>query len=573
MADLPPIPKILPTPPVKTDAAQQPQPQIAKAPTAPPPSLSQVNIQISQQQADALADKLTRNPQTQLPKASEVVQLKTLPPSLATQIQTPQTAPTAVTNLNAQNLNQVPPVTVTETPAETLIALLKTAISNAAQPSVQNSFVPPQTIAQQTAPQPTLQFLTPNPDLTDVDTPQPLQRASESIAPFQTQSAQPLTPLQNLQVLTQDLQTPLPLKLPESFSAKIDLVTLPQPQITAAEDATQSARPDVQAKPSGITDSNIKIGQLSATLEGATPNALPVISFAQSDGTASSLYVLEHADETPLKDFSARVPIGSQIQITPNLNASEASTAQIQLQALPAQFSIFTPGQWPAMEEIQQALIRAVPQAAQAMNAMTPSPTQATQQFGNAVMFFVSAMRTGDLQNWMGERALDTLRQIGRGDLSTRLSAEGALMSRGEQAATGTTDWRSLPLPMLHEQQIDKVMLHYRHEDQNEDAEQAKGNKQTRFIFDLNLDRMGPVQLDGLFRPGEGPSHQGGRLDIILRTEENFSQAARQKMRELYANGLKQTEITGELSFQQDATHWVKINANPAASEHFAGDV
>ena len=62
---------------------------------------------------------------------------------------------------------------------------------------------------------------------------------------------------------------------------------------------------------------------------------------------------------------------------------------------------------------------------------------------------------------------------------------------------------------------------------------------------------MGKVQIDGLFRPA--------RLDVIVRTQSPFSQSMTQDMRATYARALRETGVTGELSFQNQPGQWVTI--------------
>ena len=96
---------------------------------------------------------------------------------------------------------------------------------------------------------------------------------------------------------------------------------------------------------------------------------------------------------------------------------------------------------------------------------------------------------------------------------------------------------------------VTKPSIQFQVPDDNSDDDQ--GDKQTRFVFDLDLTRMGPVQLDGLI--------QGQRLDMIVRTEMPFSEPMRQAMRQAYSDALKDTELQGDLDFQGDTKHWVNV--------------
>ena len=106
--------------------------------------------------------------------------------------------------------------------------------------------------------------------------------------------------------------------------------------------------------------------------------------------------------------------------------------------------------------------------------------------------------------------------------------------------------------------------MYYRHDDSHkqDDAEEDK-RKGTRFLFDLTLDRMGPVQLDGLHRPQEA----GGRLDLVVRTEASLSQAMQKTMRSAYINALEKAKVVGELSFQDKPDKFVKIDLPHKANQ------
>jgi hypothetical protein len=212
---------------------------------------------------------------------------------------------------------------------------------------------------------------------------------------------------------------------------------------------------------------------------------------------------------------------------------------------------LLNPAPWPGLEDIYQTLAQSAPQAARAFASVLPAPA-APANMGAAALFFIAALRAGDIQGWVGEKALETLRRAARSGLIDRLTQEGrALQGVAGREPASAQEWRSLPLPLFWEGDIHRIALHYRQERQEGEPGKAGGSK-TRFIFDLELDHMGKVQIDGLFH--------AARLDVILRTEEVFSQAAQAQMRRLYAEALKQTRITGELSFQTPQPgQWVTV--------------
>jgi hypothetical protein len=164
------------------------------------------------------------------------------------------------------------------------------------------------------------------------------------------------------------------------------------------------------------------------------------------------------------------------------------------------------------------------------------------------VLFFIAAVRGGDLTQWLGNNAVDALRRGGKTGLLNRLGQESSALNRlaGDPVAN---DWRAMSLPMMFDNQMHKIALYYKNDSESQQKDQQ--GKQTRFIFDLSLDALGKVQLDGLFR--------AKRFDLIVRTLTPFSLPMQQDMRRIYSGALGETSITGDLSFQNKPEQWVTI--------------
>lgn len=201
---------------------------------------------------------------------------------------------------------------------------------------------------------------------------------------------------------------------------------------------------------------------------------------------------------------------------------------------------------WPAFDDIFQSFYQATPQAAQIMGRVIPSPANPAT-FGPALMLFAAAIRSGDLQGWMGDKKFDMLQKLGKGGLVERLSSETSSLARGGDSAA--TDWKSIPIPLLWQNEISKIMFHVRkepHENEREEGEQG-----TRFVMDLSLTRMGDVQLDGLVR--------NSRVDLIVRTSHPISTMMQEAMATAYAKALDGTNIYGELGFQSGGNGWETV--------------
>ncbi|MCC6598391.1 MAG: hypothetical protein IT559_06345 [Alphaproteobacteria bacterium] len=292
-------------------------------------------------------------------------------------------------------------------------------------------------------------------------------------------------------------------------------------------------------------------GSLSATITGKTVQNLPILSINFPASGLEQSYIMQFPGEG--------ISPGTTLQLMPQSLPQTAKATATPLPGEAAPFStLVTPGPWPLMDEILRNLMQISPQATQALLSLTPSSSGPAQQMSPAILFFIAAVRGGDLTQWLGDKTTDILRRAGRGALLSRLAQEGSTLSR-VAAEPLSQDWRAVNLPLYHQGELHKIALYYKHESPPDDAPEGGGLKGTRFIFDLALSTMGRAQLDGLFRP---VSSAGKRLDLAVRTERVFSSAAQAEMRRLYAKALRDTQVTGELSFQNRPEQWVNIDTD-----------
>jgi len=259
----------------------------------------------------------------------------------------------------------------------------------------------------------------------------------------------------------------------------------------------------------------------------------------------------------------APLPQSFILQYTPN-NLSVGSRLQISVQNLglipsPATLNAQNPAlapllqgfQWGALDEAVQLLIQSNPRMAASIIKSLPSPSNPAQ-LAAAGMAVMSAIKSGDLGNWLGERKIDALQRLSRGsNLMSSLTQDAPAAAR---AAESAADWRAVPLPMFWEGEIHKITLFTRKES-NENAQNDQNNGSTRFIFDLSLSRMGDIQLDGYLKETKANK----RLDLIIRAHNAFSQPMQQVMRSAYSNAIQSADMAGELNFQGSAKNWVHV--------------
>ncbi len=358
------------------------------------------------------------------------------------------------------------------------------------------------------------------------------------------------------------IDAPLVQITPPQSTAQAQATTLPVSLFQSAPTEDGIPLPQTTNLASSVIQ-NQQAGQVSALVVGKTDYTLPVLVFftptAYSAFPAGVIPIYPSDEGFALTFPNENIPVGSQIHLTPQAPVISAVTA-LPLTGAPLQ-AYLMPQNWPVMEEIYQSLAQVAPPVAQGMSAHVPSPS-VPAQFGAAALFFISAVRGGDIQSWLGDKAVEALRQSGKGGLLTRLGQEAGLLNRTSADPVGQ-DFRAVNLPMFWEGEMQKIALYFRHEQNAQGDDEQQGQKGTRFVFDLSLSAMGKVQVDGLFRP---VSRDGPRLDVILRTQEHFSGAMQAEMRRMYTDALRPSQVGGELSFQNAGAQWVTIQADQERS-------
>lgn len=360
-----------------------------------------------------------------------------------------------------------------------------------------------------------------------------------------------------------------------ALSAQISATLPPQISLIAPETAAPALTSLTgydEARLNAPPQDAARVDRITARFEGITQAGQPAFSTggaAQTLGSTASaptsFFALDYALSDAARAALQTLPQGfrAEFSLTQPLvtNAAVQGGAPVQASlavplTLPAITSFLTPDIWPAANALHQNIAQVSAQAASAFAAMTPSPSNAAQ-FGPAVMFFVAAMRSGDIAGWMGGKTVDALQKAGKGQALSKFMSDSAGMSR-LAAEPAANDWRAMSIPLMHGEQIERVALYYKREDEGgADGEGNKGGFH-RFIFNLNPENMGKVQLDGLFRGALGESNKG-RLDLAVRTDQQFSQAMKMEMRRKYVDALEMAGVQGELSFQNNAESWVTI--------------
>ncbi len=208
---------------------------------------------------------------------------------------------------------------------------------------------------------------------------------------------------------------------------------------------------------------------------------------------------------------------------------------------------------WANLEETLQALGQVNPAAANTLaNSIIPQPNA---QLTNNILFFVAALRGGDIRGWMGNEPVRLLQRF-KPELLGRMRVDFRSLSRlAEEPRTG--DWRTWLIPLHDGGQIQQIRLLTRKGGGNDESEEA-GNMGIRFVVDVTLTRMGRMQLDGL------ANGQNKRLDLIVRTDAPLDKTVRNDIRRIFGNAAQVTGLTGSVGFQAAPPEFIEVSAVPA---------
>ncbi len=271
--------------------------------------------------------------------------------------------------------------------------------------------------------------------------------------------------------------------------------------------------------------------------------------------TSGGQPILQTGDGHFVVTTPVNVPPGSKIILT----AAPMTPDEIMQQGLftISDSSLLQKALWPALQEALQALPPSSAQAAALRNTL-PVPTQ---QLAPTALFFLAALRSGVISNWLGANTLQVLQQMGKKDLVDSLSSDfEKLSAQTKDVLPG--NWRSISIPLRYDEQISQLQFYVRQQhdqDQKEKDQGGGGKPATRFILNLSLSRMGAMQLDGFI--------QKQNFDIILRTEDKLPFDMRQELMKRFAQGLDQVQMQGSISFQTRQQSWMVPEAGNTQAE------
>jgi hypothetical protein len=145
------------------------------------------------------------------------------------------------------------------------------------------------------------------------------------------------------------------------------------------------------------------------------------------------------------------------------------------------------------------------------------------------------------------------LERMGQREMGEALHQELARPSGSTGNAT-QTDWRVYTLPLFDNGQLHQLRIYERQHGGGR-QQQAGGPPGSRFVVEVEMSRLGAMQLDGLVQPK--------RFDLMLRSRQPLPEEVRRDIAALFAEARSAAGFAGEIGFQQTPVFPV----NPKAAE------
>ena len=318
--------------------------------------------------------------------------------------------------------------------------------------------------------------------------------------------------------------------------------------------AKQSAAPtSTPAVPSPASPATPPAATTAAPQTAPAPASTPApaatliqgqVTSANANGTTTV--------QTPLGTVTLKADAsGISLPLAPGTSV----TIEVPPSLIPAQILSSAPAtltelanSWQTLNDIITVTQAGNPQAAQALTARLP---QLGPEFAATSTSFIAAVASGNARKLLGDDVVETLRQSGRADLVEKFSSEAGTLSQAfnpsEQKPGLQPSWQSFFLPFVFQESVQQARLYVKRDNPKKGrGTDDKQGDDTRFVVEVELSELGPMQMDGLVRKKE----QDIAFDLMIRSHTAFSKEQMADITDLYSGAAELTGFKGAIGFQ-----------------------
>lgn len=173
------------------------------------------------------------------------------------------------------------------------------------------------------------------------------------------------------------------------------------------------------------------------------------------------------------------------------------------------------------------------PQAAQQVMQSMP---QANSQMATNMLFLLSTLRGGALENWVGRSTASRI----SGPMGDRLVDSIKQNTRQVRDSLGQ-EWRAYGMPVPQDSSFGELWLYLKDKSDDEKLAANKDDEAKRFVIETSFQKMGPLQLDGLATQKT--------VDLMFRSLIPVEEKMRDDIRALFGNTITALGLTGSIRF------------------------
>jgi hypothetical protein len=174
-----------------------------------------------------------------------------------------------------------------------------------------------------------------------------------------------------------------------------------------------------------------------------------------------------------------------------------------------------------------------------------------------AIISFLTGMRPSTPQRNADIPSRKALLDAGRKDLVDRLDRAGTEIGT-TRPPHGPDGWTVTILPFLGQASVRPMRLYRKRHEDKDAGGKSKGKPSERFMLEVELKRMGPLQFDGLIRER--------RFDLVVRSRDPFAPPLQKLVEQVFQDGLLLTGWSGEIGFSRIGTF--PMVPDPESSAH-----
>jgi len=170
----------------------------------------------------------------------------------------------------------------------------------------------------------------------------------------------------------------------------------------------------------------------------------------------------------------------------------------------------------------------------------------ALPQIGNKlpaqiISFINTASRNVPVSSFIGESSVAVLQSLGEKGHSLLTQIEKEITASPKKVTDGRSSWKGWTVPFLSGAIVEPVSLYLQKPHENGHRQKGTVSKPNavRFVLDLNLTRLGNLQMDGLAHRSER------RFDLIIRHQNDLPDAFDEKIRFIFTQTLSALNYTG----------------------------